>query len=258
MWFDWDWNIPGVTLPLLLLLGVAAGLPKARHAEAGERQRGSKRSWPSIAIRVAAVGVSGIALAWVCVHAVRPWNAQDETDAALTQAASGKKGDLAAAARKADDAVGADPNAVEPLYAAASIAERRQHYRAEGRYLDRLAQRDPDSAQTWLRIARFDLLINDRPGALQALRRFLALDPHANFASYSGFISDFGSFLGDSAAASATATGTPLPKAVKAQPAAPPPAAPSGGATPGAGGTGSSGAGAGGGTGTGAGPGSGQ
>jgi hypothetical protein len=163
LWIDWDWDIPALTLPALVFLGVLAARPPGQP----------KRRPP----RVTGLALGALLAAAIVGSALLPSLARDRTDEALAQAA---RGTPAALERGADDGASAadlDPLAIEPLLAGARIAERRGQYAREAELLADAVERQPDNPRAWLALARFDFLIGDRRATAAAARRALTLDP---------------------------------------------------------------------------------
>lgn len=214
MWIDWDWEIPALTLPLLLFLGTLAARPATRD-------RGEAGAGPSVGARAGLLAL-GTALACAfAVSALLPALARERTSEALVLAGGGGGDGLVEAAARAEAARRLNPLAVEPLFTAATIAERRGRYREAARLLAEAVRRQPANPQVWQRVAAFHLTLDDAPGARDAAAAVLRLDPENDFAGFYVLFGDLG-------ARSATATGTPLPEAPPPppEPAAPPPAAP--------------------------------
>ncbi len=151
-------------------------------------------------------------LAAVVALAALPAVSQDLTDEALSQAASGRPGDLRDAAEKAARAKRLNPFAVAPAFAQASILERGNRPADALGVLIEAVDRQPDNPATWSRLARFQTLVDDSAGALRSLVKLISLDP--------GRVSEalLGQYLLYDERRSASATGTPLPEIVKRAP----------------------------------------
>lgn len=223
--YDWDWDIPGVTLPPLLFLGVLAASRRTDRRPSVPRKivlftdpERDARTRPAALAGVAAVTVALFAYA---TSAVLPaWSASKTSSAEEAIGGAQASDDaLQRAAAQADLAARLDPLSVEPLLLSATIAERRGR-RLEARAdLLQAVDRQPENARSWSQLGALALTLADRPGLVQATARALALDPHNPLLR--ALASRAASFLtppGDSA----TATGTPLP-AAPAAPAAPAP-----------------------------------
>ena len=228
--YDWDWNIPGATLPALVLLGVLAGAP-------GARPRG-----PAAGSRVLVVAGAAVVLSLVAASAVLPaWADGKASDAQIAVRAGSDETALRAAAAEADLAARLDPVALRPLLASAAIARRRGRLLEARRFLLEAVERQPDSAEAWLNLAGSAFELADRVGFERAALRALALDPRsANARRVALAAVAFRTPPG----VSATAAGTPLAPAPVQAPALPATPLPGTGATGATGATGPTGAGA--------------
>jgi hypothetical protein len=197
--YDWDWDIPGVTLPLLLFLGVlAARAPGARRlgAEAG-------------AGRAAALAGVVALMALAAVSAVLPAWAQSKADGALASLGpTASDAQLDHADHQARLAARLDPLALDGLFARATIAERRRRLDDARAALLDAVRRQPDSELAWSKLASLDLIRVDVAGARRAAARALALDPMNPVARD---IAARAAAVLTPSADSPTATGTPLP-----------------------------------------------
>jgi hypothetical protein len=211
---DWDWEIPGATLPLLLFLGVLAATPPeaADELRAPELFHDPEREGGATVGRVLGVGVATVAACAIAASAFLPWLAQSKTNDAQDDASVENPSPevLRAAAAEADVAASLDPLSPEPLFASYAIAlQRGRVVEARAILLD-AAKRAPNDERVWERLAAVALLVADRDGYRQASLRALSLDPRnprlRRAASRAvAFVAPPG--------ASATATGTPLPTA---------------------------------------------
>ncbi|MEA2231567.1 MAG: hypothetical protein QOD83_1383 [Solirubrobacteraceae bacterium] len=203
---DWDWDIPGVTVPALLFLGVLV----ARPVRAAGLGLGLTRNVPADG----ADGARGLALAFVCVlmglvivSAALPMIADSKASAAQAVSTTAGDDELEHAAAEAELASRLDPTAVRPLLAAAAIAQGRGRLLDARRYLLQAVDRQPYSAIAWERLLRLTLTMVDRPGAKAAGDRLLELDPlGTGTRALAGRLVLFSA----PAASSPTATGTPL------------------------------------------------
>ncbi len=233
--YDWDWDIPGVTLPPLLFLGVLAATRPADRGRTVPRRivlfTDPERDSRARTATLAGVAAVTVALFAYGVSAVLPAWSASKADSAQEAIGGDEVSDdqLQRAAAQADLAARLDPLSVEPLLVSATIAERR------GRRLDARAdlleavERQPESARAWSQLGALALGLGDRTGLAQATARALALDPHNPLlrALASRAVS-FQTPPGDSA----SATGTPLPAARAAPAPVPAPAAPAAPAAP--------------------------
>jgi len=208
---DWDWDIPAVTLPPLIFLGVLAARPGLRRAPepfADPEPAGTG---------VRAVALVGIALllCGALASAALPAISQSRTEAAETAS------NPDTAARDADVAARLNPVAVRPLLVASSIEIRRGRLVEARRRLLEAAGRQPENPEVWYRIAQLSQQLADRGSYQTAIARFAQLDP---VNPVTGALLRQALAIQAPANASATATGTPLPGAPVTAPA--PPAAP--------------------------------
>lgn len=172
---DWTWDVPGVTLPVLVFLGVVAGRGSSEdaaptpHATAG-------RSWGRRGILL---GAATLALGLYAVSALAPAVADHLGSRSVEPLHGPSAGaeELGGAARDAHIAADLNPLASEPLVASAAIAGRRgQRLQARGLLLD-ATRREPWSVAAWTALAREQLVVGDVSGARRAAARALELDP---------------------------------------------------------------------------------
>jgi hypothetical protein len=173
-----DWDIPAVTLPAMLFLGVLAG---------GARRRPDKRA------TIPAPGGGGWRLPllalltlWLCAFAVSaelPEAAASRASAALVRASSASPSDLAAAQSSASDAARLDPLSDAGLSVEATIALHRRSAAGAVHYLRDAVRREPSDEQAWNELAYAYLLLGNRGGAAMAARRVVALDPRGSLAA---------------------------------------------------------------------------
>jgi hypothetical protein len=203
--YDWDWDIPGVTLPML----VFAGLLCAR----GARDRAARpAAGPGTAARAALLAAATLFLGTVAVSAALPSWAQSRTDRALSSVARDPTpAQLRRAQADADFAARIDPLSSQPLLAASSIAARRGREAQAREYLMDAIRRAPNRVTVWLAVARFEVGRGDARNVRTALRRALRLDPRNRIAP--GLLAAE-QYTSVPAGSSATATGTPLPAVV--------------------------------------------
>src|SRR5258708_24629208 len=169
---DWDWDIPGVTIPALALLGVAAAIPATRDTvptfSAPRRTATMMVALGAVTVAVCAFAASAILPAW----------SQSKARGALDLAAARTDpASLARAADQADLAARLNPLATDPLADAATIAADRGLVTQARRYLLEAVDRAPYDASVWDRLALLALNLGDRAGARRAALRALSLDP---------------------------------------------------------------------------------
>lgn len=170
---DWTWYAPAPAVAALLLAGFVAGLGPhgTPDAHAAPALGGPVRS---ARLRAAAIGVLAVAVAWAMWQPERSVRATDRAYIAADA------GDVAVAFAQAQRAREADPLAIEPLLALASIAQRQGLSRVARRYYGEAVRLQPANPETWLEYGR--ALIQD-PRALArglaAIRAALFLDPRS-------------------------------------------------------------------------------
>ena len=195
---DWDWDIPALTLPALACLAVLAAAPLPPRPP---------RTAPGVRVAVTVAGA--LAACLVALSALLPALARERTSEALAAAADGSPQALERGAGSAEAARRLDPLSVRPLFAAATLAERRGRYAQAAEFLAEAARRQPENPAVWVRLSRFELLLDDVRAALRSARRVAELDPRSPFPSIAVRFAE-------AAARSASATGTPLPAAAPA------------------------------------------
>jgi hypothetical protein len=196
MWFDWDWDIPGVALPLFAFLGVLAARPLGMPGHG----LAPPRSGPLVGRRLGAL-VLGTALACAfAVSATLPSLARDHTQAATEAFA---KQNYPEAVRQADIAQRLNPVAVGALLLEARAAGRRGQFALASTLLTDAVHRQPDNPDVWVGVARLEFARDDVPAMRAAAGHVLALDPVAPIGRFFFLLNDLG-------VRSATATGTPL------------------------------------------------
>jgi O-antigen ligase len=204
---DWDWDIPGVTVPPMMFLGVLVARPW--RPGAGLRP-GAARSNGG---RGALLALACVSACLVIISAALPLIAEDKATASQALSQNPTRGELQQAAAQANLAARLDPTAVDPLLAEAAIAQGRGRLFDARRFLLKAVDRQPYSALAWQRLLELALKTADRPGAQAAARRLLALDPIGQRTRATiGRIVLFEAPAGSSP----TATGTPLSPAYDA------------------------------------------
>ena len=209
MWFDWDSDIPGVTLPMLIFLGVLAARPPGAVEPAPAPEEARAPAGPRAAVLVA----GALIFAALGVSAYLSWLADDKAAEAAFLATADDEPTLAYAAKRADEAIQLNPLAIDPVVSAIVIARKRGRYKEAGDLLEEAIERQPENPDVWLRAYVFQWFIDDAPARIASVRRMLALDPHENRVPFQPAV-------GDVAAQSASATGTPL--VARVLPAPPP------------------------------------
>lgn len=174
--FDWDWDIPAVTLPVMLFLGLLiARAPDSRN----ELVPGAELvPWrPGYGTRLLLVLLCTGGLGAFALAAALPSVAGSEASSAITAASTGATGDLHRAARSAALASGLDPLSDAGPAAQATLALRRGDTAAGRRYLLEAIRREPSNPQAWNNLAYLEIAQGNLRDAIRAAARARALDP---------------------------------------------------------------------------------
>ncbi|HEX3689380.1 MAG TPA: O-antigen ligase family protein [Solirubrobacteraceae bacterium] len=177
--YDWDWDIPAVTLPALIALGVlgaTARAPRPRPRAAPPQARGGGHPLPLRALGVAA---AALCLAAFAASVAVPRIAAADATRALVEASAGTPAALDRALADARRATHLDPLSDAGLRAQATIALHRGDLSAARSALLAAVGRQPSDVQAWQELALTDLARGDRPEELAAARRVTTLDPAA-------------------------------------------------------------------------------
>jgi hypothetical protein len=209
--YDWDWDMPGATLPALVFLGLLCA--RGRAWSGG----GWRPARLGTGARTAILVAGTLALVTVAVSAALPSWGETKTEGALASVERRATPDqLRAAQADADFASRIDPVSYEPLLAASSLAARRGREAQARKYLMDAIRRAPNSVIVWLAVARFEVDRGDAANVYAALRHTLELDPRNRTAP---LILASQQLLSVPPSASPTATGTPLVAVVGQTPA---------------------------------------
>ena len=202
---DWDWDIPGVTVPALIFLGLLVAFPWRPRAGLPPSDRAN-------GARGGLLALVCVAAALLIVSAALPMIADEKSSSAQAVSANAGERELRDAAAQADLASRLDPTAIRPLLAASAIAQGRGRLFDARRFLLQAVDRQPYSSVAWQRLLQLALNTADRPGAQAAARRLLELDPIGKGTlALTARVTLFEA----PAASSPTATGTPLsPRAI--------------------------------------------
>jgi hypothetical protein len=168
--YDWDWDIPAVTFPALIALGVlgSASAPGRRRGVAAV-SRGRRD--------LVAVGAAVLCLATFAASVAVPRIAAADASRALAQAATGTPAALREALSSARQATHLDPLADAGLRAAAIVAIHRGDLATARSDLLAAVRREPSDEQAWQELALTDVARGDRAEASVAARRAAAADP---------------------------------------------------------------------------------
>jgi hypothetical protein len=170
--YDWDWDIPGVTLPALVFAGVLAGARGRRVAVASAPQPRS-----GAGVRALALAALTLVLCVFVASGALPSIAASEARSALVTAAGSSPSALASAEASAELASRLDPLSDAGLLAQATIAEHRRRFDQVRVYLTRATTRNPSDLAAWRYLAGFSQQIGDTAGLRAAASRLIRLDP---------------------------------------------------------------------------------
>jgi hypothetical protein len=170
--YDWDWDIPGVTLPAVVFLGALAGargvirMPE-RVALAG----------PSRTVRLIALAAFTATLWAFAFSGVVPSLAANKTSSAVVAASSASRPVLEHALATAQDASRLNPLSDAGLLASATISLHLGNPRQARAYLLEAINRDPEDVQAWGGLAYVETRLGDHANWIAAIRRVATLDP---------------------------------------------------------------------------------
>jgi hypothetical protein len=169
--YDWDWDIPAVTIPALLFLGTLGGSLAAGRRPAADGRVGSR------ARRALGLGLGTVGMVAFAVSVAVPRIAAGDAARALVTASSAGSGSLHQALADAQLASRLDPLSDAGLRAASTIAIRRRDLRRTRADLLAAVRRQPTDGSAWQELTFADLQLRDDAEAVIASRRELALDP---------------------------------------------------------------------------------
>jgi O-Antigen ligase len=165
--YDWDWAIPGVTLPALVFLGVLAGVA-GREATTRSAHAGGHG--------VALGGVT-VVLCVVAFSGLLPSLAASRASAALLSAARGTPAAVASANSDAQEATSFDPLSDQGLLVQATVASRRGQLALARADVVRAIGRDPTDENAWEQLAIVEGLLGNLREELAAAQRMVAVNP---------------------------------------------------------------------------------
>lgn len=169
--YDWDWDIPAVTLPALLFLGLLAGMaapePITRAAIA------PRSAW----LRLSALAAVTVGFCTYAVSAALPSIAASEASASILTAGGASAQAVQTAQHEAAVAARLDPLSDAGPRAEEAIAQRRKQLPLAASYLLDAVHRDPTDASAWTDLAYTAWLLGDVRVAEGAAARAVALDP---------------------------------------------------------------------------------
>ncbi len=176
--YDWDWDIPAVTLPALIALGVVgAGAPSSARRGSVTSPRPRATRAPSSRGRLAGVALTAVCVVAFAASVVVPRVAAADAADALVDASTGTPAALDRALADARRATHLDPLSDAGLRAAATIAVHRGDLTAARIALLAAVRRQPSDGQAWEELALTDLARGDRAEATVAERRVATINP---------------------------------------------------------------------------------
>jgi len=205
--FDWDWSLPGATLPAMFALGTLVAVP-ARPTPPRERSIQALMGTGASPGRWALVALGSLLAAAAITSAVLPARADHVAEQA--EEIAGDRQDpvaLEQAAARADLAARLDPLSIRPLFVGAAIAQGRGRLLEARRLLLEAVDRQPYSAEAWYRLALVALALADFEGFREAAQRVVEVDPSSGTARG---LARRAELARTPPSGSATATATPL------------------------------------------------
>jgi O-antigen ligase len=192
--YDWDWDIPGVTLPVLIMLGVLAGSsvrpPPERPAIVTVPAELTTSREISPTVRLAGLGLLTAIVALFAISSVLPGVAATQVDAALAHASAGTPASLARARHEAAEASALDPLSGAGPLASADIAVGENAYPLARDYVIEAIRRQPTDEAAWDTLVSIDLRLNRDAEAIAAAQHALDLDPVSGPVGYLSLASD--------------------------------------------------------------------
>lgn len=173
--YDWDWDIPGVTLPALVCLGVLAGRPRLDEAADGAVDGFG------FGLRGAAIGLCALLMCAVALSGVVPSVAAGKASSALVEASGGSPAARAGAMADAIVASKLDPLSDAGLLVEAQIALGEGALGEARSDLFAAIRRDPDDAIAWQRLVGVEFKLHDYAATLATSRRYLQLFPTSEY-----------------------------------------------------------------------------
>jgi hypothetical protein len=188
---DWTWFVPGPAVIALLCAGWVAGRGPVPGLEGGGAPGRSRPlgaalgEWASPAaladrvrreprlVGVPVVALAALAASWATYQPLRAAHAGEHALAAL------EGGHVAKARAAAAHARDINPLSVEPLFDLAAIEGAARRPAAARAALEQAVSLQPSNAETWLRLAEFDLDAGRLRPALDDISHALALDPRS-------------------------------------------------------------------------------
>jgi O-antigen ligase len=170
---DWTWDLPAVFAPAVVAAALLTGpasqvpLPGARPRDVLGAVRSRRRFAGGVAVLLTAwVAICASALLLLATNAIS--SSQDAS----------ARGDLAAAAESANDAIDLEPWAAEPRSQLALVLERARDIGPARREIVEAIERAPEDWRLWVIAIRLDLTAEDYESAADRLDRLRELNPN--------------------------------------------------------------------------------
>jgi hypothetical protein len=181
--YDWDWNIPALSLPAFLFLGVVAGRPWVGLVGRGPRtdRWRAARAWSGAGRRALSLGGLTVCLCLFVLSVELPQLASDKASAALVAASSSSASAVRSAQTEAALASRLDPVSDSGLLAEAAVALHRSQPARARVYLRQAVTRDPSDPQAWRLLSQVEYGLGDRQWIV-AVQRAVDLDPMGQYA----------------------------------------------------------------------------
>jgi hypothetical protein len=161
--YDWVWQLAGIAVVGVGMLGIALGALPSSRASAW-RRIGVIR--PLVAVLAVAAILPQVVLLAAGLHL--------RNSQAAVNAGNGTRARSEALAAKA-----VEPWAATPYFQLALISEAQAHYGAAHLYLDEALSRTPEDWSLWVAAARIDTKRGDIPAAERDLAEARRLNPHS-------------------------------------------------------------------------------
>ena len=182
--YDWGWNIPAVSLPAFLFLGLLAGGRFGAAESARPRRHSLDGQAGSGGSPLRALALAG-ATVWLCVFALSvelPQLAAEKASAALVAASSPNRATVRAAQAEASLASQLDPLSDAGPVAQATVALHDSRPQEARVYLQEAVARNPSDPEAWRLLAQVEYGLGNLPNALADVQRAVDLDPMGRYA----------------------------------------------------------------------------
>jgi tetratricopeptide (TPR) repeat protein len=165
---DWMWEMTVVTVVAMVLLGLLTGRAAAVRAEGSTARRRWELSGRGalVLVGVAAILAQGVALL-------------GDRELQASKAAA-RRGDIAAAVARANNARRIEPWAASAYLQLALVSEQARDYHAAEEWVSRALRRDPSDWQAWYLSARFETELGHIAKANSRLQRAIELNPRSD------------------------------------------------------------------------------